>query len=87
MSEETAQPTPEQIAAYNKARLARMEEQKKLMPILKTDREYLNVLADIDEAILRREVARHRLAGLNAPPEPGKQDTPEDKKEQPEVKA
>lgn len=70
MSEQTTLPTPEQIAAYNTARQARMEEQKKQIPLLKIDSQYLNLLADIDEAILRREVARHRLANLNSPPEP-----------------
>lgn len=90
MSEENIPPTPEQIAAYNKARQARMEEQKKQMPILKAEREYLDLLADIDEAILRREVARHRLVNMNAPPESAKQDPESDKKtdsKEPEVKA
>jgi hypothetical protein len=81
MSEENTQPTPEQIAAYNRARVARQEEQKKQIPILKTDKEYLNLLADIDEAILRREVARHRLANMNAPPEADKEKDGEEKKE------
>jgi len=85
--EETTPPTPEQIAAYNAARQARMEEQKKQIPILKVESQYLNILADIDEAVLRRQVARHRLANLNAPPEPGKKDDAEDKKDEPEVKA
>ncbi len=81
MSEENIPPTPEQIAAYNKARVARQEEQKKQIPILKTDKEYLNLLADIDEAILRREVARHRLANMNAPLEDSLKKEGEEKKE------
>lgn len=85
MEEENTQPTPEQIAAYNKARAARHEEQKRLIPLLKTDKEYLSLLADIDEAILRREVARHRFANMNAPADPEKKDEPETK--EPEVKA
>jgi hypothetical protein len=62
-------PTPEQIKAYEEAKLKRKAYQEEQMPILETDAKYLGLLADIDESILRREMARAKLANLLAPPE------------------
>lgn len=78
MSEETntnQEPTPEELKQYRKNMLEFYKEQ---IPLLKNQKEYESLLADIEDAKLRRLTAIIRQAHLMNPPvapgeEPGNQ--------------